>query len=129
MTDRKSKTIIKPENDWSIEDDKLVDYNNKALHAILSGCDVEHIKMIYSCEMAKEAWDILQTTFIGLGNVKRNKLLSLTTRFENLRMHEDETLSDFYNKLCNISNESFALSENISETTLFRNCEISSRQV
>ena len=35
---------------------------------------------------------MLQTTFRGLGDVKRNKHLSLTTRFENLRMHDDEPL-------------------------------------
>ena len=70
-------------------------YNNKALQAIFNECDVEHIKLISSCEMTKEAWKILQTMFEGSGDVKRNKLLSLTTQFENLRMHEDETLSDF----------------------------------
>ena len=35
-------------------------------------------------------------------------------------MHEDETLSDFYIKLCNIANKSFALGEKIYETTLVR---------
>ena len=59
--------------------------------------------------MAKEAWDIVQTMFEGSGDVKWNKFLSLTTRFENLKMHEDETLSDFCTKLCDIANESFAL--------------------
>ena len=76
--------------------------------------------MISSCETAKEAWDILQTTFEGLGDVKRNKLLSFATRFENLRMHNDESLSDFYTKLSDIANKSFALGEKIPETTLVR---------
>ena len=35
-------------------------------------------------------------------------------------MHDDESLSDFYTKLCDIANESFALSEKIYETTLGR---------
>ena len=35
-------------------------------------------------------------------------------------MHEDETLLDFYTKLCDIANESFTLSEKISKTTLVR---------
>ena len=56
----------------------------------------------------------------SLGDVKRNKYLSLTARFENLRIYKDETLSDFYTKLCDIANESFALDEKISETTLVR---------
>ena len=35
-------------------------------------------------------------------------------------MHDDESLSDFYTKLCDIDNESFALSAKILETTLVR---------
>ena len=56
---------------------------------MFNGCDPDHIKLISSYKTAKEAWDIFQTAFVSLGDVKRNKLLSLTTRFENLRMHED----------------------------------------
>ena len=120
VIDNEGKTSIKPQIDWSMEDDRLTNYNNKALHAIFNRCDIEHIKLISSSEMTKEAWDILQTMFEGSGDVKHNKLLSLTTRFENLRMHEDETLSDFYTKLCDIANESFALGEKSSKTTLVR---------
>ena len=106
--------------DWSNDDDRFTNYNNKALHVIFNGCDAEHIKLISSFETAKEAWKILQTTFEGSDDVKRNKLLSLTTHFENLRMHEDEALSNFYTKFYNIANESFALGEKIPETTLVR---------
>ena len=120
MTNSEGKTSIKSEIDWSNEDERLTNYNNKALHTIFNGCDAKHIKLIYSCEMAKEARDILQTMFEGSSDIKRNKLLSLTTRFENLRIHEDETLFDFYTKLCDIANESFALGEKISETTLVK---------
>ena len=35
-------------------------------------------------------------------------------------MHEDESLYDFYTKLCDIANESFTLSEKIPETTFVR---------
>ena len=52
--------------------------------------------------------------------MKRNKLSSFTTRFENLRMLDDESLYDFYTKLCDIANESFTLSEKIPETKLVR---------
>ena len=120
MIDSEGKKVLKPEVDQSNDDDRLVNYNNKALHTVFNGCDADHIKLISSCETAKEAWEILQTTFEGLGDVKRNKLLSLTTRFENLRMHDDESLSDFYTKLCDIANESFVLGKKIPETILVR---------
>ena len=49
-----------------------------------------------------------------------NNLLSLTIHFENLGMHDDESLFYFYTKLCDITNESFVLGEKIPETTLVR---------
>ena len=101
-------------------DDKLANYNNKPLYTIFNGCDAKHIKSISSCETAKDSWDILQTTFEGSTDIKCNKLLSLTTRFENLHMHEDELFFDFYTKICDIVNESLALGEMISKTTLVK---------
>ena len=47
MTDSEGKTIIKPKIDCSMEDDKLANYNNKALYAIFNGCDAKHIKSPY----------------------------------------------------------------------------------
>ena len=84
VTDSEGKKVLKPEINWSIEDDRLPNYNNKALHTIFNVCDADHIKLISSCETTKEAWDILQTTFEGSADVKRNKLLFLSTCFENL---------------------------------------------
>ena len=121
VTDSEGKKVLKPEIDWLTEDDRLENYNKKALHAIYNGCDTDHIKLTSSCETAKEAREILQTTFEVSGDVKRNKLLSLTTRFENLRMLDDESLSDFYTKLCDIANnESFARGEKNTETILVK---------
>ena len=87
--DSDGNEAIKAEIDWSNDDDKLADYNNKALHAIFNGVDAEQIKLISSCESANGVWDILQTTFEGSGDVKRNKLLTLTTKFENIHMLEE----------------------------------------
>ena len=56
----------------------------------------------------------------GSTDVKQNKLLSLTPRFENLRMLEDVLLQDFYTKICDIANKSFDFGEKIYETTLVR---------
>ena len=98
----------------------MVNYNNNALNTIYNGMNVEQIKLISSCESVKEAWDILQTRFEGSDDVKRNKLLTLATRFENLHMLEEESLFDFYTKLCEIANESFVLGEKIPEFVLVR---------
>ena len=55
ITDGEGKKILKPEIDWSTEDDHFVNYNNKSLHAIFNGCDADHISLISLCETAKEA--------------------------------------------------------------------------
>ena len=44
----------------------------------------------------------------------------LASKFEDLRMLEDETISDFNSKLCDIANEAFTLGEKHSETKLVR---------
>ena len=82
VTDDEGKKVLKPEVDLSNDDDHLAKYNNKALHTIFNGCDTDHIKFLSSCETTKEAWEILQTTFEGSGDVKKNKLLYLNTHFE-----------------------------------------------
>ena len=55
VTDSKGKKVLKPEVDWSNDDDCLANYNNRALHTIFNGCDVDDIKLILSCKTAKEA--------------------------------------------------------------------------
>ena len=54
----------------------------------------------------------------GTTTVRQSKLNILTTKFENLRMHESETISEFNSWLCDIANESFALGEKIAEAKL-----------
>ena len=54
VTDSKGKKILKPEVDWSNDDDRLVNYNNKALHTIFKGYDADYIKLISSCKTTKE---------------------------------------------------------------------------
>ena len=65
--------------------------------------------MISTIEEAKEAWDILCVTFKGIDAVRESIVEFLTTKFENLRINEEETINNFNGKLCDIANESFAL--------------------
>lgn len=48
------------------------------------------------CETATEAWDILEVTREDTKIVKNSKLHRLTSRFEKIRMKDDETFDDFY---------------------------------
>ena len=71
--------VLKLEVIWSADDDRLANYNSKVLNAIFNDGIISQIKLITTCESVKEAWEILQTTYEGTSDVKRSKLLMLTT--------------------------------------------------
>ncbi|CAM8953466.1 unnamed protein product [Rhodiola kirilowii] len=48
--------------------------NSKAMNAIFSGVDGKNFKMISTCEIAKKAWDILQTAHEGTTKVKISRM-------------------------------------------------------
>ncbi|XP_050257970.1 uncharacterized protein LOC126703097 [Quercus robur] len=54
-------------------------------------------------EAAKEAWTILETIYEGTKKVKDTKLQMLTTRFEELKMGDNESFNSVYGKLNKIS--------------------------
>ena len=73
--------------------------NSKALNAIFCGVSPDEFHRISHITVAKEAWQILETTYKGTKKVKDTKLQMLTTRFEELKMSEDESFDSFYSKL------------------------------
>ena len=80
----------------------------------------EEFKKIFSTETAKEAWTILQTTYEGTKVVKDSKFQKLITRFEEIKMEEDESFDEFYAKLKDIVNSAFNLGETILEPKIMR---------
>ena len=52
--------------------------------------------------------------------MKRTKIVILTSKFEELKMREDETLYEYFTKLYDISNEAFALGKRFSDTKMVR---------
>ncbi|XP_031283169.1 uncharacterized protein LOC116141838 [Pistacia vera] len=51
---------------------------------------------------------------------KKTRLKRLTTDYENLIMHDDESITDFYGLLCDITNECFALGKIYTDAELVR---------
>ena len=113
-------TTVKSEETWTKEENSLATANFKALNAIFASVDSTQFKLISACESAKDAWSILQTAHEGTPLVKISKLQMLASKFEDLKMLEHETISDFNSKLCDIANEAFALGEKYSDTKLVR---------
>ena len=102
------------------KEDALSTQNSSALNVIFNVVDPSQFQMISTAEVAKEAWDILRVHFEGTNAVRESKLEILITKFENLRMSEEETINDLNGKLCNIGNGSFALREKILEKQLMK---------
>ena len=71
-------------------------------------------------EIAEEAWTILETTYEGTKKVKDMKLQMLTTRFEELKMGDDEAFDSFYGKLDEIVIAKLNLGEKIEDSKVVR---------
>ena len=85
--------------------------NSKALNAIFFGVSPDEFHWISHIIVAKEAWQILETTYEGTKKVKDTKLQMLTTRFKELKMSEDESFDSFYSKLNEVVIGKFNLGE------------------
>ena len=70
--------------------------------------------------IAKVAWEILETTYKGTKKVKDTRLQMLTTRFEELKMSEDESFDCFYKKLNEVVIGKFNLGEKIEDSKVIR---------
>ncbi|CAM8935512.1 unnamed protein product [Rhodiola kirilowii] len=119
-TDKEGKVTPLAKDKWTEAQKNAEAVNSKAMNAIFSGVDGKNFKMISTCEIAKKAWDILQTAHEGTTKVKISRMETVTSKFENLKMQEDETIADFNTRVLDISNEAFALGEPLTEETLVR---------
>ena len=78
---------------WDRVDYENCGWNSKAINAIFNGVTTEEFRRISHCELAKEAWDILQVTHEGTTTVKIIK-----PTFEIQRIEDGETFDQFYLK-------------------------------
>ena len=84
------------------------------------GISPDEFHRISHVTIAKEAWQILETTYEGTKKVKDTKLQMLTTRFEELKMSEDEPFDSFYGKLNEVVIEKFNLGEKLNDSKIVR---------
>jgi hypothetical protein len=93
--------------------------NDKALHALCQALSPSKFANISTCESTKEAWQILETIYEGTKLVKSAKLQMLTSRFEEIKMLEEETFREFYSKISDLRNSMVSLGKSISGVKLF----------
>ena len=90
------------------------------MNAIFNAVYMKKFKRISNVEVAHTAWNILQTVHKGTKTVKIDKLQQLTTRFESIRMSDDECFDEFYAKLNYIVNSAYNLGEIYDQPKLVR---------
>ena len=64
------------------------------MNAIFNAASMEEFKRISNVEVTHTTWNILQTVHEGTKAIKINKLQQLTTRFESIKMSNDECFDD-----------------------------------
>ena len=103
--------LATPVAQWFDAQKEVASFKSKAMNAIFNAVSLEEFKWISNVEIAHTAWNILQIVHEGTKAVKINKLQQLTSRFESIRMVNEETFNEFYAKLNDIVNSSFKLGE------------------
>ena len=94
--------------------------NSKALNAIFCNVSPDEFHRISHITVAKEVWEILETTYEGTKKVKDTKLQMPTTWFEELKMSEDESFDSFYSKLNEVVVNEFNLGEKTEDSKIVR---------
>ena len=87
---------LKPIYEWDKADNEGSKANVRALFNIFNGVCLDKFCRITNCKHAKESWDILQVTHEGTFVVKISKLQLSTTKFENIKILENQNFSTFY---------------------------------
>jgi hypothetical protein len=68
--------------------------NDKVLHPICQALSPSEFAKISNYEITQKTWQILETTYDGTKLVKSAKLQMLISRFEEIKMLEDETFKE-----------------------------------
>jgi len=92
--------------------------NDKALHALCQALSSSEFVRISNCESAKEAGQILETTYEGIELVKSAKLQMLISRFKEIKMLENEIFGEF--RINDLRNSMVSLGKKVSDAKLIK---------
>ncbi|XP_069149941.1 uncharacterized protein [Solanum lycopersicum] len=113
-------TVPKPMQKYDDADRKKIEKGFKAKTLLVCGIGPDEYNRVSACESAKEIWDCLLTAHEGTEQVKKSKIDMLTSRYDNFKMKEGETIHDMFTKFSSITNELRSLGEPISMTKQVR---------
>ncbi|XP_039025410.1 uncharacterized protein LOC120158683 [Hibiscus syriacus] len=100
-----SSTPSRNRKDWTSEDKKLAQLNDKAIHILFCTLGPNKYSRVSSCSNAKDIWDKLEVTHEGTSQVKKPKIGLFTLNYKNLKMKPDEDMKIMYDRFNSIRNK------------------------
>ena len=92
--------------------------NAKAVNALTGSLNESEFVKVMQLNTAKEIWDKIILSYEGDAKVKSAKLQTLRMEYENLRLHNDETIASFFLCVDDVVNRMRNLGETITKSTL-----------
>lgn len=90
--------------------------DDKAIFLIHQCVDANVLEKIIEYETAKEAWDVLATTYAGDKQTKKVKLMVMRRQLGLLQMESNESVANFVNRLVVLTNQMRSCGEIVSES-------------
>jgi len=79
----------------------------------------EIVEKIMHYESANETWDALEKLYDGDGKLKKVRLQALRRQYEVLTMEEEETISQYFDKVINLTDQMTRNGENVTDVMKF----------
>jgi len=98
-------SVIKPQAQWSKEENEQVLLNSKAQLFLTCALSREEYDRVEECTTAKEIWEALKIHHEGTSHVKEERIDMGVKKFETFEMKEDETIDEMFARLTIIVNE------------------------
>ncbi|XP_074342379.1 uncharacterized protein LOC141679918 [Apium graveolens] len=110
----------KPLKDLSPEEVNALNYNAKAMNALLSGMAATELYKVSACTTTKQIWDTIQVSHEGTSKVREVKLSMLISDYEAFRLERDECVIDAQGRFLTLMNSISLLDKIIPQAEINR---------
>ena len=76
---------------------------------------------VLHCKSTKEIWDKIKVIYEGDNKVKKAKLQTYITQFENLKINKEENIEEYLQRVDEVINSIRALGEELKDKTIVQN--------
>lgn len=105
---------------WTDADKRAFETDARASNAILSALNEVEFSKVKNCKTAKEMWNKLENIYEGDSKVKEAKLQIYRSKFEQLRMNNEEFIEPYFNRVIEIVNCIRGYGEDMTDATVVK---------